>query len=79
MHRRAAVVVVEQVLAPSRGPSQHLTVDSRCRRCESALRARNRHRRGGVATLVQPGQSMQSMPFGHAGYLPSAPGTGGAW
>jgi hypothetical protein len=28
---------------------------------------------------VQPGQSMQSMPFGHAGYLPSAPGTGGAW
>jgi hypothetical protein len=28
---------------------------------------------------VQPGQSMQSMPFGHAGYPPSAPGTGGAW
>jgi hypothetical protein len=28
---------------------------------------------------MQSGQSMQGMPFGHAAYPPSAPGTGGAW
>jgi len=26
---------------------------------------------------VQAGESVQGMPFGHAGYAPSAPGTGG--
>ena len=79
MYRRAVVVVVEQVLAPGRGPSQYVTVDSGRRRCESALRAGNRHRCAGIATLMQPGQSMQGMPFGHAAYPLSAPGTGGAW
>jgi len=79
MHHRTAVIVVEQVLAPGRGPSQHATVDSGRRQCESALRAGNRHRCAGVATLMQPGQSMQGMPFGHAVYPPAAPGTGGAW
>ena len=78
MHRRATDVVMEQMLAPRGGLSQHLPVDRRRRIGEPALRAGHRHRRTGIATLVQPGQSMQGMPFGHAGYPSSAPGTGGA-
>ena len=79
MHGRAADVVVEQVFATRGGPPQHPTVDSGCRLSEPALRAGNRHRGAGIAALVQPGQSMQGMPFGHARYPPLAPGTGGAW
>ena len=45
---------------------------------EPALRTGNRDRHTRIAPLVQPGQPMQGMPFRHAGYPPSAPGTGGA-
>ncbi len=79
MHRRAVDIVMEQVLAPGRGPSQYVTVDRGRRRRESALGAGNRHGCAAIATLMQSGKSMQGMPFGHAAYLPSAPGTGGAW
>jgi hypothetical protein len=45
---------------------QYPTVDSGCRRREPTLRTRDRHWRTGISALVQPGQSMQGMPFGHA-------------
>jgi hypothetical protein len=77
MHYRAAVVVVEQMLAPSSRAPQHLTVN-RVRR-EAALWTRNRHRRTGITSLMQPGKSVQGMPFGHGGYPAGAPGTGGGW
>ena len=66
MHNRAAGIVVEQMLAPCAGTLQYPTVDSGCRRCEPTLRTRDRHWRTGISALVQPSQSMQGMPFGHA-------------
>jgi hypothetical protein len=57
---------VEQMLTPRARASQHLTIDRGCRRSEPTLRTRDRHCRTGISTLVQPGQSMQGMPFGHA-------------
>jgi len=77
MHRRPADVVMKQMLSPRGGLSQFLPVD-RCRR-EPALRTGHPYRSARVATLMKPGQSMQGMPFGHAGYSPLTPGTGGAW
>jgi hypothetical protein len=77
MHRRPADVVMEQVLSPRGGLSQFLPVDGSRR--EPALRAGHRYQCTRVAPLMKPGQSMQGMPFGHAGYPPLAPGTGGAW
>jgi hypothetical protein len=65
MHRRATDVVVEQVLTPRAGASEHLAVDRGRRRSEPTLWARDRHCRTGISTLVQPGESMQGMPFGH--------------
>jgi len=77
MHRRPADVVMKQVLSPRGGLSQFLPVDGGRR--EPALRTGHPHRSTRVAPLMKPGQSMQGMPFGHAGYPPLAPGTGGAW
>jgi hypothetical protein len=41
------------------------------------LRTRHRYRRACESTLMQTSQSVEGMPFGHADYSPSAPGTGG--
>ena len=66
VHGRAANVMVKQMLTPRAGAPQHPAIDSGCRIGESTLRTRDRHRRTGIAALVQPGQPVQGMPFGHA-------------
>jgi hypothetical protein len=66
VHRRTADIVVEQMLPPRVGATQHPTVDSGGRRGKPALRTGYRHRRAGKPALVQPGQAVQSMPFWHS-------------
>ena len=66
VHDRAAGVVVEQMLAPGAGASQHPAVHHGRRIGEAALRAGHGDRRTAESPLVQPGQPVQSMPFGHA-------------
>jgi len=79
MHGWAINVVVEEVLAPCAGALQDPAVDNGGRPGESALRARHRHRRTGETALMQPGQPVQGVPFGHGqpAVGVSGPGTGG--
>ena len=79
MDDRAIGVVMKQVFAPHAGPPQHPAVHHGRRTSESALWAGHRDGCTAEPALVQPGQPVQSMPFGHARSQPTAPGTGGAW
>ena len=65
MDYRAAVVMMEEVLAPGCRPRQDPPVNE-SGVTETALRTRHRHRGSGEAALVQPGQPVQGMALGHS-------------
>ncbi|GAB3581617.1 hypothetical protein GCM10027445_53750 [Amycolatopsis endophytica] len=65
MHRTERAEVVEQVLAVGLGPHHDLTVHKGRFAREAALRTGNTHRRARVAPLVQAGEPVEGVPFGH--------------
>ena len=64
VHDRTAGVVMEKVLAPGAGLTQHPAVHGGRRTGEPALRAGHGDRRAAESALVQPGQPVQCVPFG---------------
>ena len=65
MHDRAAGVAVKKMLAVRAGAPQHPTVDDRRAVDEAALGARHPYRLATEPSLMQPGQPVQRVTFGH--------------
>lgn len=78
VHEVATGVAMDQVLAPSLGPGEHLAVESGCCGGEPPLWAGDGDRVRGELALVQSRQSVKRMTFRHGPPLRSA-GRQGRW